>query len=119
MTTETNNARYIDLHINNGDVVLDAGNNPTFLTDRDVIAQDLVHAIIEAGLANLLISDRGTGVNADTQTRIKLLVEDDIRIMPGTVTVQENDQAKGQWWVSAQTIEFGVVSTQLTTIVEA
>ncbi len=113
MTIETNNAKYRDLHINNGDVVLDAGNNPMYLTDRDVIAQDVTHAIIETGLANLLISDRGTGVNADTQTRIKLLVEDDIRIMPGTVVVQESDQVKGQWWVTAQTIEFGEISTQV------
>jgi hypothetical protein len=101
------NEKYKDLHIKNGDLVLDAGSNPTYLTDRDVIAQDIVHAIIEAGLANLLISDRGTGITADTQTRIKLLVEDDVRIMPGTVEVQENEHKKGQWWVKAQTINFG------------
>lgn len=104
---------YKDLHIKNGDVVLDAGNNPAYLTDRDVIAQDIVHAIIESGLAHLLISDRGTGVNGDTKTRIKLLVEDDIRIMPGTVTVEENVNNKGEWWVNAKTIEFGTFSTQL------
>jgi len=105
--------KFIDLHIQNGDAVLDAGHNPTYLTDRDVIAQDIVHAIIETGLANLLISDRGTGVNADTQTRIKLLVEDDIRIMPGTVAVQENEHNKGQWWVTAQTIDFGIISAPI------
>ena len=71
---------YIDLHIKHGDVVLDAGHNPTYLTDRDVIAQDIVHAILDTGLANLLVSDRGTGVTQDTQTQIKLLVEDDVRI---------------------------------------
>lgn len=104
-------AKYTDLHIRNGDVVLDAGNNPTYLTDRDVIAQDIVHAIIETGLAHLLISDRGTGVNGDTKTRIQLLVEDDLRIMPGTVTVEENANNKGEWWVNAHTIEFGDLST--------
>ncbi len=110
-------AKYIDLHINNGDVVLDAGNNPTFLTDREVIAQDIVHAIIETGLANLLISDRGTGVNDDTKTRIKLLVEDDVRIMPGTVIVQENDIKKGEWWVTAQTLDFGKISSKINSAV--
>lgn len=104
-------AKYTDLHIKNGDVVLDAGNNPTYLTDRDVIAQDIVHAIIESGLAHLLISDRGTGVNGDTKTRIQLLVEDDLRIMPGTVTVEENANNKGEWWVRANTLEFGDLST--------
>lgn len=102
---------YIDLHIKNGDVVLDAGNNPTYLSNRDVIAQDIVHAILDTGLANLLVSDRGTGVTQDTQTQIKLLVEDDLRIMPGTVQVEQNQVNKGQWWVTAKTIEFGAISS--------
>ena len=33
---------YRDLHISNGDVVLDAGLNPAYLTDRAAIAQDIV-----------------------------------------------------------------------------
>jgi hypothetical protein len=78
-----------------------------------------VHAIIESGLAKLLVSDRGTGVNADTQTRIKLLVEDDLRVMPGTVKVQENEIKKGEWWVSANTIEFGSITTSINTLVGA
>ncbi|MGS0824829.1 DUF2590 family protein [Shewanella sp. 0m-8] len=102
-----------DLHIQHGDLVLDAGLNPTYLTDRAVIAQDIVHAIIESGLANLLVSDRGTGVTADTQTRITLLVEDDLRIMPGTVKVEQ--VKAGQWWVFADTINFGPLSTAIAT----
>ncbi|MFT5788013.1 MAG: hypothetical protein ACI8SJ_000108 [Shewanella sp.] len=103
--------KYIDLHIQHGDVVLDAGLNQTYLTDRAVIAQDIVHAIIESGLANLLVSDRGTGVTADTKTRLTLLVEDDLRIMPGTVKVEE--VKAGQWWVFADTIDFGSISASL------
>lgn len=103
-------AKYIDLHISNGDVVLDAGLNPTYLTDRAVIAQDIVHAILETGLAHLLVSDRGTGVTADTQTRLKILVEDDVRIMPGTVRIEQIGTS-GQWWVFADTIDFGPISS--------
>lgn len=102
---------YRDLHIESGDVVLDAGHNPRYLSDRDVIAQDIVHAILDTGLANLLVSDRGTSVTNDTKTRIKLLVEDDERIMPGTVQVTENEIKKGQWCVHAKTIEFGDISS--------
>lgn len=102
---------YRDLHIINGDLVLDAGNNPTYLTDRAVIAQDIAHAILDTGLAHLLISDRGTGVTADTQIKIKLLVEDDTRILPGTVRVEQ--PSNGQWWVYADTIEFGQFSFNL------
>jgi phosphosulfolactate synthase (CoM biosynthesis protein A) len=107
---------YIDLHIQHGDIVLDAGLNPTYLTDRAVIAQDIVHAILETGLANLLVSDRGTGVTADTQTKIKLLVEDDVRIMPGTVQVQQIRSSQGDagnWWVFADTIDFGPIESSL------
>lgn len=102
---------YIDLHIEHGDVVLDAGLNPSYLTDRAAIAQDIVHAILDTGLAHLLISDRGTGVTADTQIKIKLLVEDDVRIMPGTVRIEET--ASGQWWVFADTIDFGLISSSI------
>lgn len=105
---------YRDLHIKNGDVVLDVGQNPTYLTDRAVIAQDIAHAILETGLAHLLISDRGTSLTADTRIKLKLLVEDDVRIQPGTVRIEQ--QASGQWWVFADTIEFGQVAQQLTPI---
>jgi hypothetical protein len=105
-------SQFIDLHIQHGDVVLDAGLNPSYLTDRAVIAQDIVHAILETGLANLLVSDRGTGVTADTKTRLKLLVEDDVRIMPGTVRIEQ--ASLGQWWVFADTIDFGPLSAAFT-----
>ncbi|MGI2173973.1 DUF2590 family protein [Shewanella basaltis] len=104
-------SQFIDLHIQSGDVVLDAGLTPTYLTDREVIAQDIVHAILDTGLAHLLVSDRGTGITADTQIKIKLLVEDDVRIMPGTVRVEQPSQ--GQWWVYADTIDFGPISSQI------
>ncbi|ABM25701.1 conserved hypothetical protein [Shewanella sp. W3-18-1] len=102
---------YRDLHIEHGDVVLDVGLNPSYLTDRATIAQDIVHAILDTGLAHLLISDRGTGVTADTQIKLKLLVEDDVRIMPGTVRIEET--ASGQWWVFAETIDFGTISSSI------
>ncbi|MGI2181039.1 DUF2590 family protein [Shewanella oncorhynchi] len=103
--------KYRDLHIEHGDVVLDVGLNPSYLTDRAAIAQDIVHAILDTGLAHLLISDRGTGVTADTQIKLKLLVEDDVRIMPGTVRIEET--ASGQWWVFAETIDFGTISSSI------
>lgn len=102
---------YIDLHIEHGDVVLDVGLNPSYLTDRAAIAQDIVHAILDTGLAHLLISDRGTGVTADTQIKLKLLVEDDVRIMPGTVRIEQT--SSGNWWVFAETIDFGTISSSI------
>ncbi|MDK2597897.1 DUF2590 family protein [Pseudoalteromonas obscura] len=101
-----------DLHIKNGDVVLDAGANPTYLADRDVIAQDVVHAILDSGLAHLLIGDRQSSVTRDTHTRITLLVEDDPRIKPGTVRVEQGTD--GHWWVFARTLDFGDIHTKFT-----
>ncbi len=103
---------YRDLHIRNGELVLDIGNNPTLLSDRAVIAQDIVHALLDTGLVHLLLADRGSGAAADTKTRMVLLVEDDLRIMPGTVKVEQSDT--GTWWLTADTIDFGLISTQLT-----
>ena len=107
--------KYQDLWIQNGDVVLDAGLNPSTISDRAVIAQDIVHAIIESGLAHLLIADRTQSNISDVKTRITILVEDDIRIMPGTVKIDLVTSSTGgaQWWVYADTIEFGPIETQI------
>ena len=102
---------YSDLLIHNGDVVLDSGHNPVFVTDRAMIAQDIVHSILDAGLAHKLVADRGSGVVNDVKTQIELLVEDDQRIMPGTIVITET--AKGEWWISADTIDFGPINSQL------
>jgi len=103
---------YRDLHINNGQLVMDVANNPELVNDRAVIAQDILHAILDTGLAHLLLADRGGSNSTDTKTRIVLLVEDDRRIMPGTVRIEQQDP--GMWWVFADTIDFGPISTQIT-----
>lgn len=99
---------YIDLHIQNGDLVFDDDNNECYITDRAVIAQDIMHAILENGLAHLLIAERSPSGIADIKTQISLLVEDDVRIMPGTVRIErQNDE----YWLLADTIEFGPISS--------
>ncbi len=110
-------AKYTDIQILNGEFVLDAGLNPELLTDRDVIAQDVVHAIIETGLAHQLIGQRSPSNIADVKTQIKLLVEDDVRIMPGTVRVEQSETET--YWVFADTIEFGSIESKLITGVNA
>ena len=80
---------YQDLLIENGDVVLDAGRNPVLIQDRAVIAQDIKHAIIESNLAVELIAERSPSKKADIRTRLELLVEEDVRLVPGTVRLEE------------------------------
>ena len=75
---------YIDLLIENGDFSLNAGNEPELCNNRKSIGQDIIHAIIESGLATQLIAERSPTLRADIFTQLELLVENDERVMTPT-----------------------------------
>lgn len=102
---------YIDLLINNGDFSLNAGHEPELCNNRKSIGQDIVHAIIESGLATQLIAERSPTLRADIFTQLELLVENDERIVPGTVEINEESQKR--LWVTACTYDFGTLSYQV------
>ncbi|EAP92918.1 DUF2590 family protein [Vibrio splendidus] len=104
---------YQDLLIENGDVVLDAGRNPVLIQDRAVIAQDIKHAIIESNLAVELIAERSPSKKADIRTRLELLVEEDVRLVPGTVRLEEPNE--GTIYIFSTTADFGDVTFDITT----
>lgn len=85
---------YIDLLIENGDFSLNAGNEPELCNNRKSIGQDIIHAIIESGLATQLIAERSPTLRADIFTQLELLVENDERIVPGTVEISEESQKR-------------------------
>ncbi|HHF3268311.1 TPA: DUF2590 family protein [Vibrio diabolicus] len=97
--------------IENGDVVLDAGRNPILIQDRAVIAQDIKHAIIESNLAVDLIAERSPSKKADIRTRLELLVEEDVRLVPGTVRLDE--PTGGTIYVFADTMDFGELQLEI------
>ena len=99
---------YIDLLITDRDFTLNSGNEPVLCDNRVSIAQDCVHAIIESGLATQLVGERSTTLRADLRNQIEMLVEDDERIVPGTVRVNEESQVK--LWITADTYDFGRIS---------
>ncbi|HBL6942176.1 TPA: DUF2590 family protein [Morganella morganii] len=99
---------YIDLLITDRDFTLNSGNEPVLCDNRVSIAQDCVHAIIESGLATQLVGERSPTLRADLRNQIEMLVEDDERIVPGTVRVNEESQVK--LWVTADTYDFGRIS---------
>ncbi|EGS6763058.1 DUF2590 family protein [Vibrio parahaemolyticus] len=103
--------KYQDILIENGDVVLDAGRNPILIQDRAVIAQDIKHAIIESNLAVDLIAERSPSKKADIRTKLELLVEEDIRLVPGTVRLDE--QTEGTIYVFADTMDFGELQLEI------
>lgn len=100
--------KYIDLLIKNGDFVLNAGNEPVLCHNRISIGQDCIHAIIESGLTTQLIAERSPTLRADVITQLIILVEDDERIIPGTVVV--NEESTTRLWVTADTYDFGPIT---------
>jgi len=102
---------YIDLLILKGNFVLNTGYEPELCNNRKSIGQDIIHAIIESGLATELIAERSPTMRADIFTRMELLIEDDERIIPGTVEISEESQKR--LWVTASTYDFGGISAQV------
>lgn len=102
---------YIDLLIENGNFVLNTGKEPELCNNRKSIGQDIIHSIIESGLATQLIGERSQTERADIFTQLELLIEEDERIVPGTVEVSEESQKR--LWVTASTYDFGGISTQV------
>ena len=103
--------QYIDLLIENGDFVLNTGNEPVTCNNRKSIQQDIAHAIIESGLLTEMIAERSPTLRADIMTRLELLIEDDERIVPGTVEISE--ESKTRLWVTASTYDFGAIAVRV------
>ncbi len=80
---------YNDILIVDSDISTDAAGQPISIYDRDVIAQDVRHAILESGLMTNLIGERSQQHRALALKKIRLIAESDGRITPGTASVQE------------------------------
>ncbi|MCC8366019.1 DUF2590 family protein [Xenorhabdus sp. PB61.4] len=103
--------KYIDLLINERDFTLNSGNEPYFCNNRVSIGQDCIHAIIESGLATQLIAERSPTLRADIHTQIVILIENDERIIPGTVSINEESPTK--LWITAETYDFGRINVSV------
>lgn len=102
---------YIDLLIENGNFVLNTGKEPELCNNRKSIGQDIIHSILESGLATQLIGERSPTLRADIFTQLELMIEGDERIVPGTVEV--SDESQKRLWVTASTYDFGGISAQV------
>ena len=99
--------RYLDLWINGEDLTLDSGNQPMICDNRVSIAHDVNHAILESGLATLLIAERSRILRRDIILQIVLLVEEDERLIPGTIFIEE--ETLGRLRLTADTYDFGKI----------
>jgi hypothetical protein len=98
---------YVDLLITNDDLTLDSGGEPLLIFDRDCIEQDIKHLIRESGLIVLCIGERDPAKRAQAQQDLQILIEDDERLIPGTVQIIE--QTIEQYLIVAQTADFGMI----------
>ncbi len=98
---------YFDLLIKGEDITLDSGSQPVICDNRVSIAQDIKHALIESGLATLLIAERSRILRRDIILQMILIVEEDRRLVPGTIFIDEEDQ--GRLRLTAETYEFGKI----------
>ena len=101
---------FVDMKIVDDDLVLDSAGNPVFVYDRDVIAQDLRHAIRESGILYDLIGESRLQNRQLVFNKLQTLVESDRRVLPGTSEVSE--LSPGNLLVEAQT-EFGPIEWQV------
>ena len=102
---------YVDLLIRNDDLVLDAGSLPQLVDGRASIAQDIVHMLRGSGLMVRLVAERDRFRRQDCLSQMELLLEADVRLVPGTAEIQERDG--GHYLVTARTVEFGPIEVTL------
>ena len=104
-------SEYIDLLIEDNDFALDLSRQPVPVEDRACIAQDIGHMIRESGLLVTLVAERNRLKQRDCIQQLELLVENDVRLVPGTAKISE--LAAGQYLVTAKTLQFGDMEVTL------
>lgn len=100
---------YSDIKIENDDMALDDV-NAVIIEDRDVILQDLQHALRESGLLLLLIAERSPVQRRLLIQKVIALAEEDTRIVPGTVSMTPETDG---WMLQGKTYEFGEVAVNV------
>ncbi|HEX7927328.1 MAG TPA: DUF2590 family protein [bacterium] len=88
-----------DLQIVDGDLAFGLDDEPMYLQGAEAVAQDVKHRLVDSGTPVDLIGDDDD--RTPTLNRIALLVEDDLRIKPGTAKVTESGET---FSITARTI---------------
>ncbi|HEC9484401.1 TPA: DUF2590 family protein [Salmonella enterica subsp. enterica serovar Orientalis] len=99
---------YIDLLVTDGDLTLNSASEPVLCDNRQSIGQDMIHALMESGLPYRLIAENSPTLRADLFTQMVILLEEDERLIPGTVFIDE--ERRGHLLVTADTYDFGPLS---------
>jgi hypothetical protein len=104
-------ADYVDLLITNDDFTLDAAGEPMLVYDADCIAQDIKHLIRESGLMVEIIGQRDNIKVRSNLQKLKLLIEEDVRLVPGTVVITQIDIET--FYITATTYKYGNIDFEV------
>lgn len=102
--TAINNGQYVDLHIVDNDIALEASGCPATIDGRASIAQDILHMIRETGLLRSLIGQRDREVRQSILVQLVQKIEEDERIIPGTARIDESNPEL--YWMTAKTFDY-------------
>lgn len=104
--------KYSDLYIDKGALALDALPQPELVSTRASIAQDVKHLLLESGLVTKLLAQRSAALKNDVYTAMELLIETDVRLVPGSIEIETTNDK--QILITASTYEFGTITTEVT-----
>lgn len=102
--------KYTDIRIDADDLAF-SDVHAVLIHDRDVIVQDLRHALRESGLPTRLVGERDRERRQLVCQRIEALAEADSRIVPGTVTMTRG--SGGKFVLTGRTYEFGAITLEI------
>lgn len=104
-------ADYFDLLITGDAIALDNFGLPQSVEGRASIAQDLKIMIRESGLLVELIAERNAQKIKRNMIRIEQMVENDMRIVPGTASMTRTQNT--EFYLTAKTIKYGDIGVTL------
>lgn len=105
--------KYSDLYIEQGALALNTlpRPEPELINTRASIAQDVKHMLLESGLVTRLLAQRNAALRNDVYTAMELLIETDVRLVPGSIVIDARNEAR--ILVTATTYEFGTINTEV------
>lgn len=89
-----------DILITDRDITLDEAGMPYTVVNMPSITQDICHMILESGVLIDLIGERSESIWASHINLLENLVEDDVRVVPGTVVIER--EGSENIWIFAE-----------------
>ena len=96
-------SKWNDILITDRDITLDVAGIPENVASRASIEQDIKHMILASGLLVDLVAQRSPHKWAENTRAIEMLVEDDVRILPGSVIIKRDPNNHGRLFLVAKT----------------